>query len=223
MLSRYDQLISMIDEIPLSKSLPKILRVSQELGDSEFEKWIRLELHGYWNTNPALTEDDVVPEYRTVSGYYTDDYGRPLVISDPDLGFVNQIRLRFGVVELEGMIGTMGRLAFRPLEFTELIREHLNMEVTTFNFSPKTIPPVLQAIRTRLSDHVVDRKDSVLEIASGPTLANSDDILELKPNFYGIGLNLKVLLTLQRKIKFSKGSSHFRGLTKISSFFSSNS
>lgn len=202
MSSRYDQLISMIDELLLSKSLPNILRISQELGDSEFEKWVRLELHGYWNTNPALTEDVVVSEYRTVAGYYTDDYGRQLVISNPDFGFVNQIRLRFGVVELEGMTGATGPLAFRAPEFTELIREYLEVEVTTFNFSPKTIPPVLEAIRSRLSDHVVARRNRLMENASGPTIPESEDILELRPNIYGIGVNLKALLK-----KFQKRSS----------------
>jgi hypothetical protein len=83
MESQYDQLIKAIEELLLSKSLQKVLPVAQELKDTEFEKWIRLELHGYWNTNSALTEEVVVPEYRTVAGYYTDDYGRQLVISDP--------------------------------------------------------------------------------------------------------------------------------------------
>jgi len=192
----------MMDELPLSKSLPKILRMSQELRDYELEKWVRLELHGYWDTNAALTEDVVVPEYRTVAGYYTDDYGRKLVISDPDLGFVSQIRLLSGVVELEGMTGSAGPLAFRVPGFAELIRKHLKVEVTTFNFSPKTIPPVLEAIRSRLSDHIVARKKRLLETASEPTIPESEDILVLRPNIYGIGFDLKALLR-----KFHKRSS----------------
>src|SRR5664280_697439 len=109
----YDPLMKSIEELPLSKSLQKILCVAQELKDNEFEKWIRLELHGYWNTNSALTEEVVVPEYRTVAGYYTDDYGRQLVISDPKSGYINETRLRFGVIEMEGMIGAKGTKAFR--------------------------------------------------------------------------------------------------------------
>lgn len=86
---QYDQLMKSIEELPLGKALQKTLRVAQELKDNVFEKWIRLELHGYWNTNSALTEEVVVPEYRTVAGYYTDDYGRQLILSDPKAGFIN--------------------------------------------------------------------------------------------------------------------------------------
>lgn len=189
----YNELMMMIDEAPLSKLLPKVLRIAQELHDSELEKWVRLELHGYWNTNPALTEDTIVPKYRTVSGYYTDDFGRQFLLSDSRLSFVNEIRLRFGVVELEGMTGAKGPLAFRPLDFTDLIRKNLGVEVTTFNFRSDAIPAVLTAIRTQLSDHLVSRKKRLGADIKRSKIAESDDIIELKPSFYGVGVNLRAL------------------------------
>ena len=193
MTSQYDQLIKTIEGLPLSKSFPKILRVTQDLNDSELEKWIRLELHGYWDTNPALPNEVVVPEYRTVAGYYTDDYGRQLVISDSKLGYINEMRLRFGVIELEGMIGAKGPLAFRAPIFAELIQEHLKVEVTTFHFSTATVPPVLEAIRTQLSDHVVSRKEKLERGSFKTQKSESEDIIQLKPNIYGIGVDLKAL------------------------------
>jgi hypothetical protein len=190
---QYDQLMKSIEELPLSQSLQKTLRVAQELKDNEFEKWIRLELHGYWNTNSALTEEVVVPEYRTVAGYYTDDYGRQLVISDPKAGFINETRLRFGVIEMEGMIGAKGPLAFRAPQFTEIIRDSLGVEVTTFNFSPKAAPPVLEAIRTELSGHLMSRKDKLQGHDIESQESRTEDVIQLKPNIYGIGVDLKAL------------------------------
>jgi AbiTii len=190
---QYDQLIKSIEELPLSKALQKTLRVAQELKDNEFEKWIRLELHDYWNTNSALTEEVVVPEYRTVAGYYTDDYGRQLVISDPKAGFINETRLRFGVIEMEGMIGAKGPLAFRAPQFTEIIRDALGVEVTTFNFSPKTVPTALETIRTELSDRLMSRKDKLQGHDFESQESKTEDVIQLKPNIYGIGIDLKAL------------------------------
>jgi hypothetical protein len=193
MKDQYDQLMKSIEELSLGKSLQKTLRVAQELKDNEFEKWIRLELHGYWNTNEALTEEVVVPEYRTVAGYYTDDYGRQLVLSDFNAGFINETRLRFGVVEMEGMLGANGPLAFRAPQFAEIIRNELGVEVTTFNFSPKAVPPVLEAIRTELSDRLMSRKDKLQEHDIESKESRTEDVLQLKPNIYGIGVDLKAL------------------------------
>jgi hypothetical protein len=195
---QYDQLMKSIEELPLGKALQKTLCVAQELKDNGFEKWIRLELHGYWNTNSALTEEVVVPEYRTVAGYYTDDYGRQLVLSDPKAGFINETRLRFGVIEMEGMIGAKGPLAFRTPQFTEIIRDELGVEVTTFNFSPKAVPPVLEAIRTELFDGLTSRKDKIQGYDIQSEESKTEDVIQLKPNLYGIGVDLKALW---RKLK----------------------
>ncbi len=197
---QFDQLMKPIEELSLGKALQKTLRVTQELKDIEFEKWIRLELHGYWNTNSALTEEVVVPEYRTVAGYYTDDYGRQLVLSDPNAGFINETRLRFGVIEMEGMIGAKGPLAFRAPQFTKIIRDELGVEVTTFNFSPRAVPPVLEAIRTELSDRLMSRKDKLQRHDIESEESKTEEVVQLKPNIYGIGVDLKALWR-----KFKKG------------------
>jgi hypothetical protein len=134
------------------------------------------------DSNTALTEDDVVPEYRTVAGFYTDDYGRQFVISDPKLCFINETRLRFGVIEIEGMVGAKGPLAFRDPELARIIRENLGVEVTTFNFSSTVIPAVLEAIRTELSSRIISRK-KILQNSETQEL-KTEEIIQLKPVDY---------------------------------------
>ena len=63
----------------VSSLLNKALSIAQMLGDDDLEIWARLETNGYAKENTALTEDVVVPKYRTVIGQYSDVYGRPLV------------------------------------------------------------------------------------------------------------------------------------------------
>ena len=200
----YYELIELIDKVSLSKSLSKILRVSQEINDNELEKWIRLELHGYWNTNPALTEDVVVSKYRTVTGYYTDDFGRILSITNSDLQFVNEIRLRFGVVELEGYLGAKGPLVFQPLDNIKLVNENLKVNVSYYNIYPNQINSILEQIKTELSDRIVARKNKFDVRTHGSNNDIQEDVIELKPNVYGLGINLKALAR-----KFVKASQRF--------------
>jgi hypothetical protein len=53
---------------PLSELVAELLVLAQEDGHSEVAKWAALELGGYFRGNSALTEEVVVPEYRTVAG-----------------------------------------------------------------------------------------------------------------------------------------------------------
>jgi hypothetical protein len=56
----------------------------------------------------------------------------------------------------------------------------------------------LEAIRTELSDRLMSRKDEI----QGHDVENQDskteDVIQLKPNIYGIGVDLKALW---RKLK----------------------
>jgi hypothetical protein len=184
MINKYKYYLKMLDEMPLSKLLPKALQFSQEIKDVEFEKWIRLELHGYWNTNPALTEDTIVPEYRTVTGYYTDDYGSVLSITDPKIAFDNEVRLRFGVVEIEGILGAKGPIGFKPLDLIETINENLKVHVTTYYFSPGKFPRA-NSIKTELSDQLSLEKEISILIVNIPRRLKNPKYIDIKPNFMG--------------------------------------
>ncbi len=87
--SKPDRLTNLSNEIlnslrtseKLSNILPSALILSNMVNNKELVKWIQLEMNGYFNTNPALTEEVVVPEYRIVPGQYHDVLGRPLIIT----------------------------------------------------------------------------------------------------------------------------------------------
>jgi len=134
----------------LSKIFPSVLILSKQLGDSELEKWTELELNSYFNSNKALTEEVVVPEYRIVAGQYHDIYKRPLIITDPDLRFISEYRLRYGVSELEKLSQSEKLLSIQDITFTDLIKKNLDVEVHSFSFSATSIIGILNAIRTNL-------------------------------------------------------------------------
>jgi hypothetical protein len=150
--SLYEELLSKMTSAPLGQTLPLALRLARELGDKAFEKWVRLELAGYLRDNVAMSEDVVVPEYRTVAGQHTDTNGRPLLIQDPKLYFVNEYRLRYGIEELEKMAGRTGTLAIQDPQTIQIIREGLKVDVHAFKFSPIAVSGILSNIRHRLSD-----------------------------------------------------------------------
>jgi len=75
-LSTFDRLLSLVEEQPLSRSLPAAIRIATTIGDEELACWIRLELMGYLADNPAMTYHTVVPEYRSVAVEWRDDYRR---------------------------------------------------------------------------------------------------------------------------------------------------
>jgi hypothetical protein len=162
------------------------------IGDEELASWIRLELMGYLSDNPAMKDDTVVPEYRGVAGQWFDDYGRVLALEDPNLGFINELRLRSGVAELEGIAGATEMLALRPTEFAQIIRTNLNVEVTTFQFRPSSVSQVLTNIKVHLLDQLAIRREKIKALPS-VSIAQSPEIFDLKPSFYGMSIDLKAL------------------------------
>jgi hypothetical protein len=191
-LSIFEHLLSIVEEQPLSRSLPAALRIATAIGDEDLASWIRLELMGYLPDNPAMTQYTVVPEYRSVAGQWRDDYGRPLLLEDPNLGFINETRLRPGVAELEGIAGGTGMLAMRLTDFSRIIREHLNVEVTIFEFRPSSVSQILTNVKVRLLDQLASQREAISAL---PDLRTSQEpeILHLKPGIYGMSIDLKAL------------------------------
>jgi len=54
-------------EKPLSQVLPRALQLAQAIRNQDLEHWVRMELYGYTQEG-GMTEGDVVPEYREVTG-----------------------------------------------------------------------------------------------------------------------------------------------------------
>ena len=63
-MSAFDQLLTIVEEQPLSRILPVALRIATSIADEELTSRIKLELLGYLADNPEMKEDTIVPEYR---------------------------------------------------------------------------------------------------------------------------------------------------------------
>jgi hypothetical protein len=149
-IDKYRRLTEGASSALLSTLLPELLVFAQDVRNSEVTRWATLELGGYLSGNSALTNDIVVPEYRTVVGQYSDRSGRPLVVTDSRLAFINEYRLRHSVAELELMEQHSGLLAIEDPTFTEMISDKLGVVVYQFCFSPSCVAGVLSGIRARL-------------------------------------------------------------------------
>lgn len=159
----YYKLVDAAASEPLSRLLPSTLALARKLGNRELEKWVRLELEGYYNTNPALTEDVEVPTYRTIVGQRSDEYGRPFVFKDLRFHFVNEDRLRNGVEELEHLATGEELISYRDPSTARvtLIREKLGVEAPIFTFNPYQIHGILSGIRARLVDWLTEIEPDV--------------------------------------------------------------
>lgn len=153
-----EDILDKATELELSAVLPKVLTVAKQLDDKNFEKWILLEISGYFNTNPALTDEVKVPEYRKVPGQYHDKYGRPLIIEDPFLFHVNNYPIREGVAELEDNSKKDGFLSFRNPFAMETLKQYLGVEVDTFVFSANSLKAVINVIKSRLISWLIDKQ-----------------------------------------------------------------
>jgi AbiTii len=136
----------------ICKTLPKTLRLTKLLGDKDFERWILCEMKGYSPNTINATE--VVPEYRIVTGRHMDIYGRPLMLEDPNLSFVNVDRLRLSVRELEAHANKDGILYIQKLANIQILKEELGVDVIQFAFNRASIHGILDSIRSELLDRL---------------------------------------------------------------------
>lgn len=154
----HSELSAKVASVLLSQTLPLFIRSARELEDKSAEKWARLEFEGYFKDNSALTDDDVVPEYRTVAGQYHDTYGRPFLVRNPRLHFINEYRLRHGVDELEKMASKSEPISIQDPKFIGMIQEKFQVAVHVFTFSPIAVSGILASIRSRLADKLYEMR-----------------------------------------------------------------
>ena len=187
-------ILDQIDDLPVSKVVAEGLRVAEAAGEADFANWCRLELAGYWGSNPAMTEETVVPEYRVVVGQHADIYGRVLVLP-ADLSFVGETRLRNGIEELEVLARTRESVMIHDPHMCELIRRHLQVDVYSFRFSAVHLTGIFSAIRDALRQKLkkLEVASIVSKSARVKTQPDPEKVLQLKPNFHGIGIDLGAL------------------------------
>lgn len=166
----------------VSQMLSSALLLSKKVQDTQFEKWVKLEFNGYFNTNPALTEEVIVPEYRTVVGHYHDRWGRPIIFNDPQMDFINKYRLRNGASEIESIATKGGHLQIMDSNFNSLVSEHLNVEVAYFSFFTGTVYGILDAIKESLIEKLADIEGKIRT----SNLSNNE---ELRSHLRGLLIN----------------------------------
>lgn len=181
----------LLDQELVSVSLRKALRLADQLGVEGLRDWCRLELGGYLTSNPVMNNDTIVPEYRSIVGQHMDIYGHPLIVP-VELSFVNETRLRNGVEELETLSSTRDVVMIHDPHMCELLQRHLNVQVYAFRFSRVHLIGILSAIRLELDDRLRELGSQVT-IDGVQDSSEENEILELRPNLYGIGINLRAL------------------------------
>jgi hypothetical protein len=87
---------------------------------------------------------------RFITGQFSDEWGRPILVKNPALSFVNQYPLRSGVAVLEQMAARSEEIHLRDENSIEMFRETFGVEVGSFSFSPMVIAGILSGIRSRL-------------------------------------------------------------------------
>jgi hypothetical protein len=139
----------------LSESLPHARQFAKRTGNAELERWACLELRGY-NKEGGRTDDDVVPEYRAVTGRWMNQFGQEVNTShDPEFAFINVYRLPFGVAKLEALASRKQMQSVANDHLRNILREQLNVEVTRFVYSPIEVVGILDAIRNELAEKVL--------------------------------------------------------------------
>lgn len=165
LITLYQNLLGQTNTTPLSQTMPIALRLARELKQADFEKWLRLEIGGYFDTNPALTPDVQVPKYRNVVGEHLDKYGRPIGVPYK-LQFVNVVPLRNGIDELEKLAAGTEMLTVKNPVSIEFFRERFNVEVFAFHFNPLEINGILGSIKLKLNDWLYDVQNSSPKLSS---------------------------------------------------------
>ena len=183
-----------IDDLPVSKAVADALRVAEAAGEADFANWCRLELAGYWASNPVLTGETVVPEYRAVVGQHADIYGRVLVLP-ADLAFVGETRLRNGIEELEALARTRETVMIHDPRMCELIRRDLQVDVYSFRFTAVHLTVIFSAIRDALRQNLNRLEGASIASKCAPvtTQPEPEKILQLKPTLYGMSIDLGAL------------------------------
>ena len=178
-------------DMPLSRAMGRFLGIAEAVGNVEVANWCKLELAGYWASNPALNEDSVVPEYRGIVGQHVNVYGQVLHLSS-QLEFVNQIRLRNGIEELETLAESRDVVSIHDPGMCSMIKEHLETDVYSFRFSSVQVKGILAAIRVMLREKItaLEKSATPAAVAKASEVSGKESVFQLKPSLYGVSIDL---------------------------------
>jgi hypothetical protein len=106
---------------------------------------------------------------------------------------MNAIRLRESVSALEIFSDVSGMGELRLPDLADPNWKNLRVEVSVFRFNSRSVSQVLASIKAQFVDRIASHSHLLRRPPARPK-ANSKDIVELHPKFYGIGINLNAFL-----------------------------
>jgi uncharacterized protein (TIGR02391 family) len=159
MAKDFNKILELVKDEKLSKIMPELIHFATEIGNDELKQWLLLEYNGYYGDNKATKDSTEVPEYRQVPGQFFDYYNRPLIIEDPDLSFINFLKLRNTVTELENFKDNKFYQINDP-QLNSIINKHFKVKVHYFSFHGSSVIPILDSIRSHLLTLLLNLKES---------------------------------------------------------------
>jgi hypothetical protein len=152
-----------MNELSVSKILERVVEIANVNNDESLKKWAYLELEGYYASNRYFADKDIVPEYREVAGEHRDIYGKTLLISDPELSYINIYRLRNPAIELESLSKkTEDLLSIKDPHISNIICKYFGVSISGFVFNPSSVDRILNSIKqeaVRRSEKYVTRNE----------------------------------------------------------------
>lgn len=170
---RYNSIMGSASTEPLSTLLLSSLVLAKSISNNEFAKWLKLEISGYYDTNPSFENDVVVPEYRMIPGFYQDENGNKI-----DFGFLNYYPIREGVTDLENQVEKKSWMSVMSPITSQELAESLPFKIEKFVFNSDSVIPVLNEIRIKLIEKLFEVElivKSSRKNSSNESKNNSDD------------------------------------------------
>lgn len=223
MLTEIIEIESLLEKNEILKALEKLHLCALDLNETDISNWSNSELNGFYG--------EIVPIYRTIAGVYHDQYGRPLVITNPKLQSISEYRLKHPFAQLHEMtLQGHRRLAVSDPVFLQIIKEELGVDVVSFNFSPTNLSPIISKVRMECLKSTRKLKKLVtnptLEIVNSsmfsnlhPKIRNASEQLFKDGHFRQAVLDAYILLTNEVKIK---SNSNKDGVPLMQTSFSQN-
>ncbi len=186
------RLVEQAERRPLGSVLPRVIVFAESNGLADLATWAKLELLGYGPINPSMTASVTVPEYRGIGGHWEDEYRRPLVVENASVAaIVNEVRLRQPIGELETLAEARSTIGLRIPELAATLHRELQVQVSMFCFSPASVRQVIANVRAQLHSRLAAVAPQIPRLIPVAAEGASEEIIELKPNFFGMGVNLR--------------------------------
>jgi len=166
----YQELLDKTSYAPLSQTLPLALRLARELGETDFEEWVRLENDGY--------ADVPVPAYRCAGRVLVDQGGHVIPEGYNAPKMIDRCILPFGMAQLEQAASSAEPLILQICdEELELLRQvSATRTVYRSAISPIEVTGVLSDIKSELSKWLDKMELAHPDLRSVPMAKDDSDI-----------------------------------------------